>query len=70
MKTFLTKPWLKALSGLCVNLSAGWFGAALITFNFLDPSKKGGFWVLTYDIVFGTLFLLLTVRVEKYLEEL
>lgn len=69
MESFFPKPWIKALSGLFINLSAGWFGAALISFNFLEFSKEGSFWVLMYDVVLGMLFLLLTVRLEKYLEK-
>ena len=61
-------PWLKALSGLCINLSAGWLGGAVISFNFLEPSRMGGFWILTYDLFFGIVFLLFTVKLEEYLE--
>ena len=70
MEASISKPWFKALSGLAINLSACWFGAAIITFNFLGPSRVGGFWILTYDVLFGILFLLFTVKLEKHLEEL
>jgi hypothetical protein len=34
MEKMITVPWLKALSGLFINLSAGWFAAVVIVPNF------------------------------------
>lgn len=69
MIMILTAPWLKALSGLCINLSAAWFVLAFVTPNF-ELSRPDAFWVLTYDIYFGIVFLLIAVKLEKYLESL
>lgn len=57
--------WGKALSGLTINLSAGWFGAVLILPNFSPVQSLADFGVLTYNLVFGSIFLVLTVLLEK-----
>ena len=67
MEKFLPKPWLKALSGLCVNLSAAWFGVAFITPRFANLSEAEVLFVLTKSISSGIMFLLLTVEIEGYL---
>lgn len=67
MRFYLTRPWIKALAGLCINLSAGWFGLAIITPNFSELSETEALLVLTRDVFFGILFLYLTVKLEEYL---
>ena len=69
METSISKPWFKALSGLAINLSAGWFTAIVIMPNFSPLITLGDFAVLTYDILFGILFLLFTVKLEEVLEK-
>ena len=69
MRIFLSKPWLRALSALFGNLSAGWFGVAFITPNFADIASLAGAIVLTGDIFLGILLLLVVVRIEKELEK-
>lgn len=54
------KLWLKALSGVCVNLSAAWFAAVLISPGFLPLDILA----LTRSFLFGTLFLLFSVKFE------
>ena len=60
-------PWLKALSGLSVNLSAAWFGLAVVTPNFANILKIETVVTLTRDVLFGIIFLLLTVFFEKHI---
>jgi len=57
--------WLKALSGLSINLSAAWYGAVLIAPNFAPINSLFRASVLFYDIVFGTIFLYLAVMLER-----
>jgi len=47
---------LITLSDLFVNLSAGWFGAAIIV-PLTEPKLKLKLWVLTTNLLFGILFL-------------
>lgn len=65
----LSKAWLKALSGLSINLSAAWFATALIGVNIAAPKEFGELLVLTFNLVFGIIFLLLTVKFEENLEK-
>lgn len=60
---------LKALSGLSINLSAGWFGAILIVPNFSPIKTSADFLTLIYDFIFGTIFLGLTVWFEYQLQK-
>ncbi len=62
------RPWLKSLSGLYVNLSAGFFGLAFITPNFIDIGTGEGLLRLTKDIGFGILFLLLSGMIEEQIK--
>ena len=68
MKVKLTHPWLKAFAGLTINLSAGWYGAVLILPNFSPIKTTADFLTLIYDLLFGTIFLVLSVWCEKNLE--
>lgn len=58
-------PFLRALSGVLGNLSAGWFGVAFITPNFVDIHTLQAIITLTKDMLFGILFLLATTIVER-----
>lgn len=52
--------WKNIFSELFVNLSAGWFGAALIIPTFFENTLILNLWVLTLDLILGTLFLVLS----------
>ena len=62
------RPWLRTISGIFQNFSAGWFGVAIITPNFTGITSLEDVLTLTLDILFGILFLLLSARLEKLLE--
>lgn len=64
MNKRLRKAILRALSGLCINLSAGWFALAFITPNITAVSNTDDVLRLIYDVLFGILFLGLTVYIE------
>ena len=53
------RPWLKSLAGLSINISAAWFGLALITPNFINSGLGEFLIVLTRDVTFGIVFLLI-----------
>ncbi|OGD59280.1 hypothetical protein A3I57_01945 [Candidatus Beckwithbacteria bacterium RIFCSPLOWO2_02_FULL_47_23] len=56
---------LKVLSGICGNLSAGWFGIILITPGF-EIAFNSNYWaILTQSIGFGILFLWLAFELER-----
>lgn len=59
--------FLKSVSGLTVNLSAGWFGVALITPNFSVIAGTKELFLLLFDITFGILFLWFSYKLEKML---
>lgn len=61
------KAILKALSGLTINLSAGWFGAFVISPNFSPIVGIKEILLLTYDVMFGILFLYLGIKLERKL---
>jgi len=65
---FSFKSYIKALSGLSINLSAAWFGLAVVTPNFAALSRLETLIALTKDIGLGILFLLLTIRLEEELK--
>lgn len=58
--------WLSAFSGLTINLASGWLGAIIILPTFSPVKTLGDFWVLLYNLIFGSKFLVLTVLIEKY----
>lgn len=60
-----TKAGLRTLSGLSINISAGWVGLAFLTPNFTDLSKPESISILIRDIFFGIVFLLLTFFLER-----
>jgi hypothetical protein len=57
--------WLKTLSALTVNLSAGWFAVLVIVPNFAHVGNWDNLIVLFYDLMFGTIFLVSSVWLEK-----
>jgi|GEM_PF-2189454 len=61
------RPWLRAFSGLFINISAAWFASSFIGTNISFPQTIFQFFALTLQIGFGIVFLLLTVRIEKEL---
>lgn len=62
------RPFLKALSAVLGNLSAAWFGVALITPNLTDITNIRSITTLTLDILLGIVFLGLTTIIERVLE--
>jgi len=69
MERLFTKPWLRAFAGLTINISAAWFAVAFIGPNVSLPSNLWEIFVLTWNIFFGIVFLLLTVSIERRLEQ-
>ena len=66
-KNFLTKPWLSALAGLTINISAAWFVVPFIGVNVSLPNEIWDIFVLFGNITFGIIFLLIAVSLEKRL---
>ncbi len=67
MQMFLTRPWLKSFAGLSINVSAAWFALALIAPQVSYPEIIL-FLSLMKNIFFGIVFLVLSVVIEKHLE--
>ncbi|TSC87814.1 MAG: hypothetical protein G01um101416_339 [Microgenomates group bacterium Gr01-1014_16] len=64
-----SKPWLRVLANLFGNMAAAWFAAALLVptiSGFVSPIYPG---VLFYDLMFGTVYLLIAVQVERELDK-
>ena len=57
--------WRSALSGLTINLSSGWYGAIIILPNFSPVKTWADLGILLYNVIFGSIFLVLTVLVER-----
>lgn len=70
MTRLFTKPWLRAFSGLFINFAAGYFALAFITPNFTNPATPNAFVILTWNILFGIVFLIASVKTEERLERL
>lgn len=68
MENPVSRPWLKAISGLSINLSAAWFTAVFIAPNFWPLARAKDFLVLTADLILAIMSLLLTVKLEGLLE--
>jgi len=58
---------LKALSSVAANISAAWFGLALVTPNFTEISNSDSLFVLTSNVFFGIVFLLISATFERLL---
>lgn len=61
--------WLRSLSGLSINISAVWFAASVIGPNLSFPSDQKELVFLTSQVIFGIVFLLLAVLLEKERED-
>lgn len=61
------RAWLRSLAGLSINISAGWLGLVFIGPNFSLPSSIYEFFTLIISLVFGIIFLLITVLLERRL---
>lgn len=61
-------PWLKAFSGLSINLSAAFLATPFIGLNIAFPNNVGQFFILTLHIVFAIVFLLLSILCERKLD--
>ncbi len=57
--------WFRSLSGLAINISAAWFAAAFIGSTIALPKNPEELIFLTVNIIFGIVFLLLSVWFEK-----
>jgi len=61
----LTNPvWFSVLSDLFVNLSAGWFAAAIII-PIGNRRHKLNLWLLTTNIAFGILALIIAFQLRR-----
>lgn len=63
----LSRPWLKVLSALFVNLSAGWYGVVFLTPELIELSNEIIWVVLIRDLFLGTLFLIVAKQIEEIL---
>lgn len=62
-------PLFRACSSVLGNLSAGWFGLAILTPNFINLEMIEAVFVLTMDVLLGILFLCLTTLVEGFIDK-
>ena len=63
------RPLLRALSGFFGNISAAWFAIPFIGSGISFPKDIKDFFVLTLDIGFAIVFLIISVLCEKELEK-
>ncbi len=64
MTTF-NADWASILSELFVNLATGWFGAVFIVPNFSGITSTYEFFLLTADLVLGTVSLLVAFYLRQ-----
>jgi len=57
--------WLTLLSDLFVNLSAGWFGAAVVLPATMKSLQRINLWVLTTNVVFAIVSLWVAFQLRK-----
>lgn len=69
MNRFLTQPWLKAYSGLFINISAALIITPLVGYSVSLPKNLIEFGMLFADLVSGIIFLLLTVKCEERIKK-
>lgn len=69
MSRFFSKSWFRVLSGLFINLSAGWLGLVIITPNFFPLTGLGSLWVFTYEVFFAILFLVIAVKLDERIKK-
>lgn len=67
MRFLLTKSWLKSIGGLCINLSATWFAIIFITPKLFYKDFIDLIIFLTKTISFGIFFLVLSVKIEDFI---
>ena len=63
-----TEPWLRAYSGLFINISAAFFVAPFIGLTIAIPKSHLELILLIADLFIGIMFLLLTVKCEERLK--
>lgn len=63
-----TKPWLRAWSGLLINFSAALFIIPITGYTILFPQNLIELGTLFADLLFGIMFLILTVKCEERLK--
>lgn len=56
---------MNTLSDLLINLSAGWYGAALIGTPLMGLTTSSGLFNLFINVIFGTITFALSVRIRK-----
>jgi len=61
----LSNSWLRVLSGLSTNMSAGAFGLVVVFPNILNLTKQENFFILTGNLLVGILLLLVAVRLDE-----
>ena len=59
------KSFFTNLSNLTINLSSAWFGAIIIVPNFSPLKNYLDLFILSYDILFGSIFFSLSVYIGK-----
>ncbi|HBQ51304.1 TPA: hypothetical protein DD690_04985 [Candidatus Daviesbacteria bacterium] len=57
--------WFSVTSDLFVNLSAGWFAAALIVPSTSKKTLRLNFWLFTFDILAGIFCLVVSFYFKK-----
>jgi len=57
--------WFNSLAGVCQNLSAAWFGIILVSPGMAIFIRTDAFLLLTKLLLFGILFLYLSVKFAK-----
>lgn len=61
----LSNSWLRVLSSLSTNMSAGAFGLVVISPSILNLTKQENFFILTGNLIVGILLLLVAVRLDE-----
>lgn len=56
--------WFSILSDLAVNLSAGLFGVVIVI-PAVSKERRGGFWILTINLLFGIVFLIIAFELRR-----
>ncbi|MBI5356446.1 hypothetical protein HZB78_02435 [Candidatus Collierbacteria bacterium] len=65
--TILSPQWLKVLSGLFVDLAAGWFGVVFIAPGIVSQSLILTSAILTKNFLLGTLCLVIAKKMEDFI---
>ena len=59
--------FLSVFSDLLVNLSAGWFGVIFIISPTIKRAKRANFLILTVDLIFAIVSLLIAFMLRKFI---